>query len=85
MCCGFVAYLSIMKQSLIIITSAILLASCGGESYSCICTDKGNGNAAIADHTVKGKKESAAFECGQKELQYSGPQYKDVQCELNEQ
>lgn len=74
-----------MKNIFILIFASILLSSCGGDSYSCVCTDKGNGNAAIADYTLKGKKESAAFECGQKELQYSGPQYKDVQCDLNEQ
>ena len=74
-----------MKIVIITIASAALLATaCTEHSYSCICTDKGNNNTAIAEYALKGKKESASFECKQKGLQYSGPQYKDVQCALDE-
>lgn len=73
-----------MKNILLLLSACVLFASCGEDAYSCVCTDKGNGNAAIADYQLKGKKESAAFECKQKGLQYSGPQYKDVQCTLGE-
>jgi hypothetical protein len=40
--------------------------------------------ANIANYELQGKKESAAFECKQKGMQYSGPEYKDVQCKLDE-
>ena len=73
-----------MRKTLLAIFT-ITLTSCGADSYNCVCTDKGNDNAAIADYKVKGKKESAAFECKQKSLQYSGPDYKNVQCELKDE
>lgn len=74
-----------MNKLLCIITICLTLTACGNNEHSCVCTDKGNGNTAIADYKLQGKKESAAFECKQKSLQYSGPQYKDVQCALQDE
>lgn len=74
-----------MKKKAFFLPCILWLASCGDNAHKCVCTDKGNDNAAIADYKLQGKKESAAFECKQKSLQYSGPQYKDVQCALQDE
>ena len=60
------------------------MASCGeNETHTCNCIDKGNGDKQIASYELKVAKESAAFECKQKSLQFSGnPEYKQVECGL---
>lgn len=58
---------------------AITFASCGNNTYICTC--------AIGDKTVgtykieASKEETASFECGQKELQFSGnPEFDGIKC-----
>lgn len=60
------------------------MISCGeNEAHTCDCTDKGNGDKKIATYELKVAKESAAFECKQKSLQFSGnPEYKNVECTI---
>lgn len=72
-----------MKKLLHIFASSFLLTACGDSVHTCNCTDSVT-KATIASYELQGKKESAAFECKQKGMQYSGPEYKDVQCKLDE-
>ncbi|MBZ0099090.1 MAG: hypothetical protein K8F30_08400 [Taibaiella sp.] len=73
-----------MRELILIIPAAVLFSSCGDETYTCKCTDKGDNNRAISDYEIKADdKSQAAFECKQKSLTFSGnPEYKDVQCEV---
>lgn len=69
-----------MKQSIIILI-AIAITSCGSNSYTCVCkTD----DAEIANYIIEAdKEETAAFECGQKELQFSGkPEFEGMKCTI---
>lgn len=64
------------------IAVTIALTSCGDDTYTCKCTDKGENDKAISDYEIKADdKSQAAFECKQKSLAFGGnPQYKEVQC-----
>ncbi|HEY9177859.1 MAG TPA: hypothetical protein VIN07_09225 [Flavipsychrobacter sp.] len=70
------------KLLLPVVILSITLASCGDETFTCKCTDKGDNDKSISDYEIKADdKSQAAFECKQKSLTFSGnPQYKDVQC-----
>jgi len=73
-----------MRKSLLIAFTPFLFSSCGDETYTCKCTDKGDNNRAISDYEIKADdKSQAEFECKQKNLTFSGnPEYKNVQCEV---
>ena len=72
-----------MKNILLLLSASFLLTACGDSVHTCNCTDTVT-KANIANYELQGKKQSAAFECKQKGMQYSGPEYKDVQCKLDE-
>ncbi|MEZ5018374.1 MAG: hypothetical protein R2800_15040 [Flavipsychrobacter sp.] len=74
-----------MMKYLLSITILLLLAACGGsKEYTCLCIDKGNNDKEVAKITLNtSTKETAAFECRQKNMGYpTGEFYKDVRCEL---
>lgn len=73
-----------MRKSLLIAFTPFFFSSCGDETYTCKCTDKGDNNRSISDYEIKADdKSQAAFECKQKSLTFSGnPEYKNVQCEV---
>ncbi len=79
---GFLIFATM--KNILLLSTGILLASCGSNSYTCVCTDKGNNDKEVATITIEADKEtSASFECQQKNLQYaSGELFKDVQCKL---
>ncbi len=60
----------------------ICFTSCGSETFTCSC--KGTDGKVIATHKIEAdKRNSASFECHQKELALSGnPEYEGVKCEL---
>lgn len=68
-------------QKLLLAIAILACSSCGSEKFTCSC--KSDGTEFTVYELDADKKESASFECKQKELTFSGnPEFKNAKCSI---
>lgn len=66
---------------ILVVLVAISSTSCSNDTYTCTCTQ---GDKEVASFQLEMDKKSAGFECQQKAMKFSGPEYDGTTCAVNE-
>lgn len=71
---------------MILLTPVLLLFACTEVNRTCVCINEDTGDRVASYDIATSDKDAASFECGQKQLAFSGnPEFSNVNCNVTEE